>query len=139
MPLEQSSIHCGESSKSRLLTVNSLKLAGNDWRHSRTHCILKQTRTYGPKVEVTGCSGIGVTTATLTISVGMITDVVLGTVDELDVEASGNANTDNIFRHNSAGGHYIYNLSTKNYGGGTYRVTATAENGETQQVDFSLK
>ena len=58
---------------------------------------------------------------------------------KLDVEASGNANIDGLFSHNEVNNHYIYNLSTSGYESGTYRVSATAENGESQSVNFSLR
>ena len=78
-------------------------------------------------------------TATATIAVNKITDAVLGTVEELQVESSGSANTGNLFRYDTTAGQYIFNLSTKGYTKGTYKVYAKPDNGQSYSVVFSLK
>jgi len=55
----------------------------------------------------------------------------------MDVDSSGNANTDNIFRY--ADTNYIYNLSTKPYTNGTYRIQATLDDGTVHTVNISTK
>ncbi|MBI4652208.1 PxKF domain-containing protein [Candidatus Desantisbacteria bacterium] len=59
----------------------------------------------------------------------------------MDVDASGSANTGNIFRYDATDGQYIYNLSTKNnYTSGTYKIYVTIQNnGAHYSVMFSLK
>jgi hypothetical protein len=98
--------------------------------------IFKAGRTIPVKITVTDCDGNSASDATVTISVYKITDQVLGTEDELEVEASGSANTGNLFRYSE--GHYIFNLSTKGYSSGTYKVYASV-NGVSHSVIFSLR
>ena len=75
----------------------------------------------------------------MTIAINKITDAVLGTEDELDVESSGSANTGNMFRYDETDGRYIFNLSTKGFTAGTYRVYAIPDDGNSYSVMFSLK
>lgn len=44
----------------------------------------------------------------------------------VDTDASGEANTDNIFRYDPVSQQYIYNLSTKGYAPGCYSLTVTS-------------
>ena len=68
-----------------------------------------------------------------------ISNAILGTEDELVVDSSGNANTGNLFRYDATAGQYIFNLSTKGYTKGTYKVYAKPDNGQSYSVAFSLK
>jgi len=99
--------------------------------------IFKAGRTIPVKITLTDCSGSNISTAVVTIAVHKITDKVLGTQEELPVEASGNANTGNLFRYVDS--KYVFNLSTKGYSSGTYIVNAISDDGTSASVMFSLK
>lgn len=101
--------------------------------------IFKAGNTIPVKITIADCSGQNISTATVTIAVYKITDAVLGTVEELLPDSSGNANTGNLFRYDGTAGQYIYNLSTKGYAKGTYKVFATTDKGDIYSVSFSLK
>lgn len=101
--------------------------------------IFKLGRTIPVKIILTDRNGQKVPTATVTISVTQITDAVLGTEVEMLVDASGMANSGNLFRYDAVSGEYIFNLSTKGYTKGTYRIYATPEDGQGYSVDFSLR
>jgi len=86
------------------------------------------------------CSGTTVVeTATATLSVFKITDAVLGTVEEVDPEASGESNTGNLFRFDPDDQQYIYNWSTKGLSGGTYRIHINLDDGTVHEVALSLR
>lgn len=99
--------------------------------------IFKAGRTIPVKLSLLDCSGNNITSASVSISIYKITGTIEGTEEELPVDASGNANTANMFR--VADDHYIYNLSTKDYTAGIYKVVAEMDNGETTSVNFILK
>jgi len=101
--------------------------------------IFKAGRTVPVKVAITDCSGMPIPTATVTIAVYKISEMVSGTVEELDVEVSGNANTGDLFRYVATDGHYIYNLSTKAYSSGTYQIDVNLDGVNLSSVSFSLK
>jgi hypothetical protein len=94
-------------------------------------------RTVPVKFRLTDCYGNAVGSAAATLAVFKMTDAVLGTVEEVVPDSSGNANTDNIFRYSEPD--YIYNLGTKSYSRGTYQLRATLDDGTTHMVDISLK
>lgn len=99
--------------------------------------IFQLGRTVPIKFQLTGCNGVAVTTAVGTLAVFKVTDAVLGTVTEVTVDSSGIANTDNLFRYSAP--NYIYNLSTKPYSQGTYRLQATLDDGTVHTIKISLK
>ncbi|MDH3960638.1 MAG: PxKF domain-containing protein, partial [Desulfuromonadales bacterium] len=101
--------------------------------------VFKSGRTIPVKIGLTDCAGIPAVNAQVSISTGMISDAVLGTVELLDVEASGNANTGALFRYDPESEQYLYNLSLKGYSAGTYRLSANTDNGDAYSVEFSLK
>ncbi len=101
--------------------------------------IFKAGRTIPAKIALTDCSGSSVPDAQVSISIGKISNTVEGTVELLDVEASGNANTGTYFRYDPVTEQYIYNLSTKGLSTGTYRLSAHTDNSDAYSVDFSLK
>ncbi|MDP3297140.1 MAG: DUF1566 domain-containing protein [Thermodesulfovibrionia bacterium] len=101
--------------------------------------IFKAGSTIPVKIILTDCSGQSISTATVTIAVYKITDAILGTEEELLVESPGNANTGNLYRYDATKGQYIYNLSTKGYTQGTYKVYAKPNDGSSYSVMFSLK
>ncbi len=61
-----------------------------------------------------------------------------GTEEEA-VDSSGSANAGNLFRYDALSGQYIFNLNTKAYGKGTYKVYAKPDNGKSYSVNLSLK
>jgi hypothetical protein len=67
----------------------------------------------------------------------------LGTISDpsdetVDVDASGASNTGNTFRYDTTEQQYIFNLSTKGYGLGTYQITATLDDASTIVTYFQL-
>jgi hypothetical protein len=96
-------------------------------------------RTIPVKIILTNCSGQSISTAVVTIAVNKISNVVLGTEVEQLIDSSGNANTGNLFRYDATAGQYIFNLSTKGYTKGTYKVYAKITDGISYSVNFSLK
>lgn len=101
--------------------------------------IFKAGSTIPVKIILNNCSGQSTSTATVTIAVNKILNVISGTEVELLVDSSGNANTGNLFRYDATAGQYIFNLSTKGYTAGTYRVYAKPDDGSSYSVNFSLK
>lgn len=101
--------------------------------------IFKAGSTIPVKIILRDCSGQSISTATVTIGVYKIADAISGTEEELLVVSSGSANTGNLFRYDATAGQYIYNLSTKSYTKGTYRVYVKPDNGNSYSVNFSLK
>jgi beta propeller repeat protein len=101
--------------------------------------IFKLGRTIPVKIVLTDSNGQNVPSAVVTLSVSRITDAILGTETEVLLDASGNANTGNLFRYDASSGQYIYNLNTKGYAKGTYRLYARPDDGKSYSVDFSLK
>ncbi|MBI3597607.1 MAG: PxKF domain-containing protein [Nitrospirae bacterium] len=99
--------------------------------------IFKLGSTVPIKYQLTDCNGLAVTTAVGTLAVFKITDAVLGTVVEVSTDSSGTANTDNLFRYSAP--NYIYNLGTKPYSQGTYRLQATLDDGTIHTINISLK
>jgi hypothetical protein len=101
--------------------------------------VFKAGRTIPVKIALTDCAGSSDPDAQVSISIGKISNAVEGTVELLDVEASGAANTGAYFRYDPVAEQYIYNLSTKGLYTGTYRLSAHTDNGDAYSVDFSLK
>ena len=101
--------------------------------------IFKAGSTIPVKIILTNCSGQSISTATVIIAVYKISNAVLGTELEQLIDSSGSANTGNLFRYDAAAGQYIYNLSTKGYTKGTYKVYAKPEDGSSYTVNFSLR
>lgn len=99
--------------------------------------IFKVGSTVPIKFQLTDCNGVAVTTAVGTLAVAKVTDTVLGTSEEVSVDSSGSANTDNLFRYGDPT--YLYNLSTRPYSQGTYRLQATLDDGTEHTVNISLR
>lgn len=99
--------------------------------------VFKLGSTIPVKFSLTDCHGTVISTALSTLGVFKINDAVLGTMEELLVDASGSSNTDNLFRY--AGPHYIYNLSTKPFSTGTFQLRAMLDDGTTHPVNISSK
>ncbi|NVM21677.1 MAG: putative metal-binding motif-containing protein [Desulfobacterales bacterium] len=101
--------------------------------------IFKAGKTIPVKISLSDCSGANISAATVKIAINKVTDLVLGTEDELDIEASGNANTGNIFRYDETDQQFIFNLSTKGLTAGTYSVYAKPDDGSSYSVMYSLE
>lgn len=91
------------------------------------------------KVVINDCSGLAVPTATVAIAVHKIADENVGIELELDAESPGAASSGGLFRYDAAAGQYVFNLSTKGYTAGTYKVYAKPDDGKSYSVSFSLK
>lgn len=89
------------------------------------------------KYQLTDCNGVTITTSVGTLAVFKITDAMLGTTEQMTVDSSGSANTDNLFRYSAP--NYIYNLDTKAYTVGTYQLQAILDDGTVHTVNISLK
>lgn len=62
-----------------------------------------------------------------------------GSVTQVSLQDAGNANPNNLFRYDAALGGYIFNLSTKGLGAGTYHFFWMAEGDPTEhELDFRL-
>ena len=96
----------------------------------------KSGRTIPVKFQLTDGNGNPVTDAVAHISVAKISNGEVGPLAS-DVEASGAANTDNLFRF--GGGNYVYNLSTKGFTSGTYLLTVTSTKFFFQTVTFASR
>ncbi|MHC4478472.1 MAG: PxKF domain-containing protein [Planctomycetota bacterium] len=101
--------------------------------------IFKAGRTIPVKVRLADCDGVTVTDSTVSIAVEKILDAVLGTVEELAFDSSGNANTGTLFRYDDTDEQYIYNLSTRSLSTGTYRIHVICDKAQSCSVDVSLK
>jgi probable HAF family extracellular repeat protein len=101
--------------------------------------IFKAGRTVPVKVRLADCDGVTVADATVSIAVEKILDVIVGTVEELAFDSSGNANTGTLFRYDDTDEQYIYNLSTRSLSNGTYRIHVICDKAASCSVDVSLK
>ena len=101
--------------------------------------IFKSGRTIPVKFQLTAADGSFITNATATLAVFMVTDQVLGTVEEVTPDASGSSNVDNLFRYDSTANQYIYNLSTNGYAVGTYLLRAVLNDGTVHEVYVSVR
>ena len=97
---------------------------------------VKSGSTLPVKLQLTSSTGANVSSASIVVtalSVVRISTNVSGAVQD-----SGNANPDNNFRF--AGGSYIFNLSTRGYATGTYRLRFKAGSDPVvHTVDFQVK
>ena len=56
--------------------------------------------------------------------------------DPIDATPTSGADSGNLFRYN--GGHYAYNLSTKPFTAGIWRIQATLNDGTVRTIDVGL-
>lgn len=56
--------------------------------------------------------------------------------DPIDATPTSGADSGNLFRYN--GGHYMYNLSTKPFSSGTWRIQAALDDGTVRTIDIGL-
>ncbi|MBI5118463.1 PxKF domain-containing protein, partial [Candidatus Poribacteria bacterium] len=89
------------------------------------------------KLYCSGTTPVGAATATL--SVFKVTNVVTGTVTEVETVPVGEANTGNLFRYDPVEQQYIYNWSTKGLTAGTYQLRISLNDATTYNANLSLK
>lgn len=100
--------------------------------------IFKLGSTIPVKITLTDDAGQNVSTATVTLSVAQVSNTVTGSEVEMLADSPGQANTDNLFRYEPLSRLYIYNLSTKGYTKGSYRVSAKIGE-QSYSINFSLR
>lgn len=98
--------------------------------------IFKAGSTIPVKLQLSDRSGNPVSGATVKVYISQISDGVSGA--ELEASSSAAADTGNIMR-NPEPGLYIFNLSTKGFSVGTYRLRIVYPDGTSSSVDFSVK
>ncbi len=98
--------------------------------------IYKANRTIPVKFRITFVGGEPAEEAVVQIQVVMIgEDETLG--DPIDLSTSAAADTGSVFRFTD--GQYIYNLSTRGFDPGMYRITAILSNGQAPFIDITLR
>jgi hypothetical protein len=98
--------------------------------------IFKSGRTVPVKFQLTDDGYNFISDASATLEVYKISDDVLGSVP---VDSSGDSNPDTAFRYDLDSNQYIYNLSTKGYGSGTYLFRVILGDGTNHEVQISLR
>jgi hypothetical protein len=101
--------------------------------------IFKAGRTIPVKFQLSALDSSYFANSIATIAAYRITDAVLGTEEELDPEVSGHSNIGTQFRYDEDSQHYIYNLKTKDYSHGTYRIEVILDDGMLYSVNISFK
>lgn len=90
-------------------------------------------RTIPIKLELTDANGNNLSSSDIDLSAIRLERVNAdGTRTEVALQDAGNSNPGNLFRYDSSIGGYIFNLSTKNLGAGTYDFFWTAEGDPTE-------
>jgi len=100
--------------------------------------VFKAGSTVPVKFQMFNASGTPIATASATLAYAKITSSVIGT----DVEAvsTASATTGNAFRYDATAQQYIFNLSTKGWTVGTYRLTIhSVSDGQDYFVTISVK
>ncbi len=90
------------------------------------------------KFQLADYSGALVATATATLALQQVDGTPDGSVF-IDATASGEANTDGLFRFDPVAQQYIYNLSTKPLAIGTWMVRASLDDGSVRTAPVNLK
>jgi hypothetical protein len=101
--------------------------------------IFREGRTIPVKVELRDDAGALVADADVHLRVFKLSTAVLGTAEEIDPVASGAANTGDLFRYEAVDQQYVYNLRTKDFGPGTYRLEFVTEGATWGSVLVSLR
>lgn len=90
------------------------------------------------KIQLTGGSA-GITNATITIKVTRLGTGTNGEIIELESVSSTNpASSGDVFRYDAASGQYIYNLGTKGFAAGAYKIEINAGAGLQQIAQIAL-
>lgn len=98
--------------------------------------IFKSGRTVPIKFQLTDGNGAFVMNASATLGVYKVTNDILGS---MNVDSSGNADSDTSFRYDPASNQYIYNLSSKGLGTGTFVLRVELDDGSAHEVRISLR
>ncbi|MFA4935872.1 MAG: PxKF domain-containing protein, partial [Candidatus Methanoperedens sp.] len=93
-------------------------------------------RTVPVKFRIADANGNYVSTATATLTYQLITNDILGTVEE--AVSTSAASEGNTFR-NSTDNHYIFNLGTSGMSTGTYQLNINLDDGTVHTVRISLR
>jgi len=103
--------------------------------------VFKAGRTIPVKFQLKDREGAFVTDATAHLNVYKVSETVEGTVEEeVDAEPTGAANTGDLFRYDSGADQYVFNLSTKGWTTGTYRLEISIdEDHSTHSVLISIR
>ena len=138
---------------SKTFTVNASDNVGNASTSTVTYsvnynvCLLfdntrpaKAGSTLPIKLQLCDANNANASSSGIVVTATSITQVSASTDGAL--QDSGNANPDNNFRYDptlGGTGGYIYNLSTKGYGTGTYKMVFTTSNGGSGEITFAVK
>jgi hypothetical protein len=92
-------------------------------------------RTIPIKVQLVDAAGTNVSSAGISVTALRLNRVNAdGTRTAVALQDAGNANPGNLFRYDAALGGYIFNLSTKGLGAGTYEFSWSAEGDPTEHT-----
>lgn len=137
----------------RIFTVNAADSAGNTDTRASTYnirynfggilqpinadgsSVFKLGSTILVKFRLTDASGNSVTGAVARIYIAKISDGVTGT----EMEASSTSAATNLFRYDSTGDQYIFNLGTKTLSTGTWQLRIELGDGTSKYVTIGLK
>lgn len=89
------------------------------------------------KFQLRDALGAFVSSAVARIYLNKVSDSAIG--QEVVAVSPGQANTDNLFRYDSAGGQYIFNLGTKSLSAGTWQIRIDLDDGSSQYARIALK
>lgn len=98
--------------------------------------IFKAGSTIPVKFALTGASN-GIANAVASLSYTQISNGIEGTTAE--AASTSNATTGSLFRYDVTNQQYVFNLSTKGFASGTYRLNLVLGDGVTRSVHISLK
>jgi hypothetical protein len=101
--------------------------------------LFKLGSTVPVKFQLTDANGAFVTGAVAEIQIAKINNDTGLPGDYQDGGSSGSASTGNVFRYDSTGNLYIFNLSTKGLSAGTWSILVILDDGSPHSVLISLK
>lgn len=99
--------------------------------------VYNQGRTLPVKFKLYDTNGSVIPSVSAKIYVAKITDNIIGT-DEIPLSSS-QADTGNLFRYDSSGNMYIFNLSTDSMSLGTWQIRAVLDSGQEIKVNVSIR
>ena len=100
--------------------------------------IFQQKSTIPLKFRLTTCAGEAISTLSATLEVVPISNAILGTVYEGTLP-NARADIGDLFRFDTKGNHYIYNLGTKSLTAGSYLLRIRIDDGSVHETVISLK
>ena len=100
--------------------------------------VYKANRTLPVKFQLFFQDGTTVADAVIPI---VVTPLGEGDSEEppIDLSTDEDADIGAVFRYDESAGQYIYNLSTKGFAPGAYRIKAQLSNGQMPSIDIELK